>query len=694
MQPNFYKISQENLDINLKYFYAINKTIKYNQQCLSKFKKCTNDYSENISQILKEGENFLNDYEIIDSDYIALESNDTKNNFFLLSIDKSTERLNSFFVELIKHLNVFIRELDLHIKGIEQYIKISKDEIKTIKENYQNQKDIFLSRYLEYQKLNEELKNKYSEGEKKLIEFCHERRLDGITYDNNIKISFANLVEEQNQIIDKYNLLGDFENIFLDSANEKIKSIQDFSVSLISKYLSISKSLKVIFKETILLPMTKLIEETINSKQDEELEEKLKKDLTSLFDSYLNNIDEKNIKLKLDLYNVKVLENNNIDINENLNINVDEKKVKNNKVKKKEKKHEKTDDKNKFINNSNEILTLTEEEIYFIVNNMYQEYKLINRDKYDLDIEEKKLEIKRIIIKLLSYSEKNEINKIENKNNEIQSEDSSNNEKNEVTNEEIDYLCKEMEYEEYRKYFLIKINNFRAKGYLDMPNKIESDNKNNEIKSEDSNNNEKNEVTNEEIDYLCKEMEYEEYRKYFLIKINNFRAKGYLDMPNKIFNYLSKIFSEIAKHLISNKENDENNFFIKDFICSRLVIILSQTFYTTKNEKKVFLSEEIKKEKVFQIPEFWKELINEMIIRECNSVFESKKELNIIDDENRTKKIKDEIYFAQIIPFIGSMTGFGISKEEIKNIMLFFIKEFGISEKNSKIILDTIDCQK
>ena len=634
MQPNFYKISQENLDINLKYFYAINKTIKYNQQCLSKFKKCTNDYSENISQILKEGENFLNDYEIIDSDYIALESNDTKNNFFLLSIDKSTERLNSFFVELIKHLNVFIRELDLHIKGIEQYIKISKDEIKTIKENYQNQKDIFLSRYLEYQKLNEELKNKYSEGEKKLIEFCHERRLDGITYDNNIKISFANLVEEQNQIIDKYNLLGDFENIFLDSANEKIKSIQDFSISLISKYLSISKSLKVIFKETILLPMTKLIEETINSKQDEELEEKLKKDLTSLFDSYLNNIDEKNIKLKLDLYNVKVLENNNIDINENLNINVDEKKVKNNKVKKKEKKHEKTDDKNKFINNSNEILTLTEEEIYFIVNNMYQEYKLINRDKYDLDIEEKKLEIKRIMIKLLSYSEKTETNK------------------------------------------------------------IESDNKNNEIQSEDSNNNEKNEVTNEEIDYLCKEMEYEEYRKYFLIKINNFRAKGYLDMPNKIFNYLSKIFSEIAKHLISNKENDENNFCIKDFICSRLVIILSQTFYTTKNEKKVFLSEEIKKEKVFQIPEFWKELINEMIIRECNSVFENKKELNIIDDENRTKKIKDEIYFAQIIPFIGSMTGFGISKEEIKNIMLFFIKEFGISEKNTKIILDTIDCQK
>ena len=632
MQPNFYKISQENLDINLKYFYAINKTIKYNQQCLSKFKKCTNDYSENISQILKEGENFLNDYEIIDSDYIALESNDTKNNFFLLSIDKSTERLNSFFVELIKHLNVFIRELDLHIKGIEQYIKISKDEIKTIKENYQNQKDIFLSRYLEYQKLNEELKNKYSEGEKKLIEFCHERRLDGITYDNNIKISFANLVEEQNQIIDKYNLLGDFENIFLDSANEKIKSIQDFSISLISKYLSISKSLKVIFKETILLPMTKLTEETINSKQDEELEEKLKKDLTSLFDSYLNNIDENNIKLKLDLYNVKVLENNNIDINENLNINVDEKKVKNNKVKKKEKKHEKTDDKNKFINNSNEILTLTEEEIYFIVNNMYQEYKLINRDKYDLDIEEKKLEIKRIIIKLLSYSEKNETNKIENKNNEIQSEDSSNNEKNEVTNEEIDYLCKEMENEEYRKYFLIKINNFRAKGYLDM--------------------------------------------------------------PNKIFNYLSKIFSEIAKHLISNKENDENNFFIKDFICSRLVIILSQTFYTTKNEKKIFLSEEIKKEKVFQTLEFWKELINEMIIRECNSVFESKKELNIIDDENRAKKIKDEIYFAQIIPFIGSMTGFGISKEEIKNIMLFFIKEFGISEKNSKIILDTIDCQK
>ena len=42
------------------------------------------------------------------------------------------------------------------------------------------------------------------------------------------------------------------------------------------------------------------------------------------------------------------------------------------------------------MNNINKDL-LDEEEIFFIVKNMYEKFKIINRNNYDLEIEEKKI---------------------------------------------------------------------------------------------------------------------------------------------------------------------------------------------------------------------------------------------------------------------------------------------------------------
>jgi hypothetical protein len=95
-----------------------------------------------------------------------------------------------------------------------------------------------------------------------------------------------------------------------------------------------------------------------------------------------------------------------------------------------------------------------------------------------------------------------------------------------------------------------------------------------------------------------------EYRKYFLIKINNFRTQGVYSIPLQIFNYLNQIFIEISKYLYN--ENKENNEFILDIKISKLVIILSQTFYFMKDNTKVYLQKEINGKKLFIMLNFGK----------------------------------------------------------------------------------------
>ena len=628
MLPNFYQISLENFETNLNYFYATNNKIKHSYECLTKFKEYTSDYCSKLSQLFKKGNNFLEDYEVIDSDYLLLNNeNNSKNKnnintFFIFPIDRSIDILHNFFDELVLYMTDFVTNLENHIKGIEQYVKITKNEISNIKDNYEKQKNFFKSKFMTYQNLNNEIKNQYYEGEKKLIDFCHKTRINKISFESNYKLSFPDIVKAQNKIIDKYNSLGNYEKQFLDATKEKINLIQDLTSTLFLKFENIPKNIPNIFNISILSPMNKLIEEKLKINIDEDFESKLKKDFDFILNNYMNKIDVDNIKLKLDEYDIKALENNNIKINENTEDKKEDKKEKE-KLKKKEKSHEKIQSNTP----TNETILLTDEEVFFIVQNMYQEYKLINRKKYDLKIEEDKLKLKPVIKKLLSYYNKN-----------LKTKNSGETEEN-----------------------------------------------------EENNNKEQEDLTKEEIDNFCKEMENQELRKYFLLQINNFRSSGSLEMPTKTFDYFIQIFSEISKQLHLIQEKDEKHIKINDYITSRLVIILAQTFYTMKDGEKIYISEELKNEKIFQTEKFWIELIRANIESECTNFFEIHKKNNPDDTEKRLNKIKEEIYFAQIIPFIGSMRGFGINKEGIENVVTELIKVFNISETTSKQIFVAIN---
>ena len=428
-------------------------------------------------------------------------------------------------------------------------------------------------------------------------------------------MSNKDLVIEQNKIIDKYHSLGNFEKEFLEETKKKIKFIQELTVTLFLKFENASKNIPNIFNMSISTPMNKLIEEITKTSQNEDFELMLKKDFDTLSNHYISNFDENNIKLKLEKYNIKAIENENIKIDDD---NISEIKEKQ-KPKKKEKINEKNKEKNPENHSSDEVIKLTEKETFFIVKNMYEDYELINKENYDLKIEEIKLKLGDKIKILLNYNEENKINDLQKKENDKNIED--------------------------------------KKG-----------------------------ISKEDVDFICQKMSNFEYRKYFLMKINSFRGRDNLEMPNKIFDYIIQIFTEIDKYLFCFEEKDEKNGKIKDIYCLRLILILSQTFYTNINNERKYLSDELRKEKIFNISVLWKELIYSNIEDEFNRFFENLKKVNPNKDKNKINQYKEEIYFAQIIPFIGAMKSFAVKTEEIKNIINFIIKKYDIPEKISLAI--------
>ena len=634
MFPDFYSISEENFKKSVKYFNITNNKIKYSHQSLAQFKQYTVEYCSKLEQLIKDGNNLMEEYIIIDSDYMINYTDESDNSKkkddfeknFINPIEKSTDRIQNFFGSLVKYLTDFIKNLEIQTNGIEQYITITKNEVETIKKDYEKQQDIFKLKFEEYKDINSKLKSNYYEGEKKLIQFCYDRRLDGVAYDNNLKVSFDNLVDEQNNLIEIYNSLGNYEKIFLDCTKEKLGLIQDYSSSIFLKYDNLSKIIHNMFNTSLLCPMNKLREEILKSIEEAGLDNKFKNNISSILANQINNIGEKNVKLELDKYNITILLNRNVKIERNL----EENGTNSTKPKK-----EKTTNDNKNINNNPNIVNilLTDKEIFFIVKNMYSEYKYINQSKYELKLEEKKLELRDIFEKIINCPSTKEKEK-------------------------------------------------------------EKDEKKEEKKEEINNIEENKQITKEAFDELCAKMSDDLYRKGLLIIINNYRAKGKLELSDNAFNYVIQIFSEACKNIVSSEEKiKENGKFVKDYVCSRLIIILSQTFYTMKNDEKFYICDELKKEKIFHTPEFWQELISNMISDESKMVLENQKKLYPNVNDKKIKKVKDDIYFAQTIPFVGNMKDFGLDIKEIKKIISKIIKEFNMPEETSKKIEEYIDSQ-
>ena len=437
MKSKFYQTSQEGIETLLKYYESENSKIKKYYNKITKYKKFTTEYCSKIKQLFIDDNNIFNlnssseDFETILIDY-GINNKEIKNKLLFQEINEkrinmtpilnSIEKINKFFNEYVTCLQLFINTLDIPLSKLNHAIEVNNNEINSVKNNHNIQQKTYILKYCEFDSLNKELNKIYLKTEKKLVEYCTEKKnkkkkkQESDKLEEKLNFTLAGNSQLEKDLLNKYKSLENFGKIFNDSTKEKINTIKDFTSSLFLKFDNFMRNIYIFFKKSFMMPMDLLLNLRKDLSVNDEI--KIKKEFDELIDTYVKEIDENNIKNNLDIYNLRIIKKNNDedDIQEDV------------KLKKK---------------TSFEILGfdkdyLEEEDIYFLIKNMYEKFELINKNNYNLEIEAKKLEIKEIFNKLISFGRlkksiqhnNNNINKdndwnfleesnIENKNKEI-----------------------------------------------------------------------------------------------------------------------------------------------------------------------------------------------------------------------------------------------------------------------------------
>jgi len=240
-----------------------------------------------------------------------------------------------------------------------------------------------------------------------------------------------------------------------------------------------------------------------------------------------------------------------------------------------------------------EIIVLTDEDVYEITKTLYGPFQYVDKSEYDLVIERKKIDFKNLTNKLL--------------------------------------------------YFGLKEK--ALKNYPDL-----------------------SPITDEEVKLLESGLKKKEYRITFLQRLNNYRALGILDMPQKEFEIIGNFFKMIADYIDEDKDVDSTRF----------LIILSQTFYlkdeNNKKDKK-YLQIFIKGHKFFSDKKFWKEYIENSIKGEIDKLDKMVKKNN-----GKIKRTYNDICFAQILPFSDNMAEFGMPKEVLLDIIEPLYEQYNLTE--------------
>ena len=170
-------------------------------------------------------------------------------------------------------------------------------------------------------------------------------------------------------------------------------------------------------------------------------------------------------------------------------------------------------------------------------------------------------------------------------------------------------------------------------------------------------------------------MEVKKNQEYFLGKLTDYRTVGY-NISLDAFNYLEKIFSFIVDSLTRNNiSNDISNENLGIF---RNLIILSQTFYKITENEKIYLHEKLKDKEIFHVIEFWKKYSEYIIKQEIEKLIKNE-ETN--QEGEKLDKLREKGAFSQLLDIIKNMKDFEFEKNQIKETIAEYIKQYNISEE-------------
>ena len=623
MDTPLFKSAEENFGTIYSYYDFIRKKAEKYNSFITKFSNSTKEYCKNMKDCF--------DSEITENNVDLKKENNQG------SKRKSTNGIIKVNVDLN---DTWMIQKTIDISLIENNI----EKINKVFENYFESLELFAGTI---------------EAQSTSLKQSIEKAKDSI---NDIK---DNYLRSKNSFIQNYNEFEQLNKKMSTMYFEQEKNIIDF---LIKNKLPVTKDKEVELNLKIFdaLDNQKALKDqfiklgNFGKKFNDSYEEYFKqiKDSTITFyrkfKEVIENIDKfylKSFDTKIKEYNSKInnIENNNKDFNDNLNQglkNIDPKlseisfdiyRINTIKCNTKEENH--LDDNGKFLINmirNSTLKKIDETDIFYVARKM-NNFEYIDKKEYVINVEREKIKLRDKLYKLFYFSNINKVKKNNDKNNENK------------TNTNID--IKDMVQEEN------KIDNYEE------------------------------EITEEDLNYILKLMKRKEYRDYLLTKLNNHRAEGSLVMPEKIYKYFVTIFLEIMKYLVEEKKNDAVNELNIDYVATRYIFILSQTFYYKKDGEKIYLQNGIKNQKIFQSTQFWIKLLQYNIKLELEKLV-NKSHRKYSDKEYKEKE--KEICIMQVLPYLSGFDGFGVKKETVEVIANFFIKEYQLNEESQKLIFEAI----
>ena len=176
---------------------------------------------------------------------------------------------------------------------------------------------------------------------------------------------------------------------------------------------------------------------------------------------------------------------------------------------------------------------------------------------------------------------------------------------------------------------------------------------------------EKSEIDNKSINTINDYLKEEFYRTYFLKYINKKRTKGNLQIKN---NEAFKNFGLMMKEIMEFIDIDKN---INN---TKLIFIMSQTyFYVNKNNKKIYLINFIKDNKLLKKTDFWIDYLNQNISLDFDKIKENN---NVIENS-----FKENVSFSKIMSVIQNMNECQISKDIIKELITYSFQKYNLSKE-------------
>ena len=159
--------------------------------------------------------------------------------------------------------------------------------------------------------------------------------------------------------------------------------------------------------------------------------------------------------------------------------------------------------------------------------------------------------------------------------------------------------------------------------------------------------------------------------------------------------FLIELLSNIMLKLLDNAQK------INDFSIAKNCLILSQTFFfydENDKNKKIYISNYIKKHPWLQSPRFWGDFILRQILSEFNKVEERNKgiERMIISlrkcvPENMKPRI-GEVLFSQLLPYVGNMNEVEVDKKVTIKIVDSILEKFPYIEETNKVEIYKMIC--